>query len=88
MGHTTPIIRNFSIPSYSKIIVETSDDFRYESDLTTLTSVYCFPKSEEEWRKCSVDAYGLAIIWTSRFEVHVDQIIGLAVKSTKLTKVG
>lgn len=88
MAYPTPVIKKISIPSYKKILIETSDDHRYESDLSSLSAVYCFPKDEAEWKKCSVDSYGLGIIWSSRFEVHVDQVIGLATKDEKLTKVG
>lgn len=88
MAYPTPVIKKISIPSYKKIIIETSDDRRYESDLSSFSAVYCFPKDEAEWKKCNVDSYGLGIIWSSRFEVHVDQVIGLATKDAKLTKVG
>lgn len=88
MANTTSVIKNIMIPAYKKIIIETSDEHRYESDLSSLSAVYCFPKDEAEWKKCSVDSYGLGIIWSSRFEVHVDQVIGLATKVETLTKVG
>ena len=88
MDNPTPVIRKVTIPSFAKLVIETSDDFRYESDLTSMSSVYCFPKNEAEWKKCSIDSYGLAIIWSSRFEVHVDQVIGLAIKREKIAKAG
>ena len=87
MAYPTPMIKKISTPSYKIMIIETSDDHRYESDMSSLSAVYCFPKDEAEWKKCSVDSYGLGIIWSSRFEVHVDQVIGLATKSESLTKV-
>ena len=40
-------------------------------------------KNEDEWKKCSIDSYGLGIIWSSRFEVHSDQVVGLANKIEK-----
>lgn len=88
MGNTTTVIRKIYTPAYKKIIIETSDNHRYESDLSALSGVYCFPKDEKEWKKCSIDSYGLGIIWSCRFEVHVDQVIGLASKSELMTKVG
>ena len=88
MGYTAPVVTKLSIPAYKKIIIETSDNHRYESDLSSLSGVYCFPKTEADWKKCSLDSYGLGIIWSSRFEVHVDQVIGLATKEEVLTKVG
>ena len=88
MGYTAPVITKISTPAYKKVVIETTNDHRYESDLSSLEGVYCFPKNEDEWKKCSIDSYGLGIIWSSRFEVHVDQVIGLAVKSEKPAKVG
>lgn len=88
MDKTTPVIRKIYTPAYKKLIIETSDNHRYESDLSSLSKVYCFPKNQKEWEKCSIDSYGLGIIWASRFEVHVDQVIGLSLKSEIMTKVG
>ena len=33
----------------------------------------------------SIDSYVLALVWASRFEVHVDQIIGLATRVQRIT---
>lgn len=84
MGVTDPLIVKIEIPEYKKIIIEASDGLRYHSDLSELSRVYCFPKSKEEWTQVSVDSYGRVLIWTSRFEVHIDQIIGLAFKKEKV----
>ncbi|MEI8027689.1 MAG: hypothetical protein WCI18_15180 [Pseudomonadota bacterium] len=83
MGNTAPIIAKIFVPAYKKIILETPDGYRYHSDLSSLSAVYCFPKNEDEWKKCSIDSYGLGIIWSSRFEVHSDQVVGLANKIEK-----
>jgi hypothetical protein len=84
MGQPTPVITKLETPSYKNLVIETSDGLRYQSDLSSLAKVYCFPANESEWKKVSVDSYGIALIWSSRFEVHVDQVIGLATKSEKL----
>lgn len=65
-------------PSYGRVIVDASDGKRYHSDLSPLSGVYCFPTSLEDWSKCAPDSHGLALVWTTRFEVHIDQVIGLA----------
>ncbi len=88
MATTTPVIKRITILAYKKIAIETSDGHRYESDISALSGVYCFPKNEAEWARCSVDSYGLGIIWASRFEVHVDQVIGLATKVEKIADAG
>ena len=77
---------NFSVPEYKKIIIEASDGYRYYSDLSSLSKVYCFPKNLIDWSKISIDPMGLGLIWENRFEVHIDQIIGLSEKSEKILK--
>ena len=62
-----------------------SDGSRYEADLSPLSTVYCFPRDAAAWSRVSIDSYGLALVWTSRFEVHVDQIIGLATRVQRIT---
>ena len=84
MGSPHPLIVRVTAPEYKKLIVETSDGTRYYSDLSPLESVYCFPKNQSEWRLVSVDGFASALIWVSRFEAHVDQIIGLAYKKESL----
>ena len=86
MGTSNPLIISVSTPEYKKVIVEASDGIRYYSDLSALSPVYCFPKTKGVWDKVSPDSQGLALIWTTRFEVHIDQVIGLAYKSEKIPR--
>lgn len=78
MGATAPLIARVETPSYGRVVIEGSDGKRYHADLSSLSKVYCYPKTDEAWQEVSIDAYGLSLVWTSRFEVHVDQVIGLA----------
>lgn len=78
MGGSTPVIRSVSTPTYMTVSIEASDGNRYEADLSSFSRVYCFPRDVREWERVSIDSYGLGLTWASRFEVHVDQIIGLA----------
>lgn len=80
MGASTPVILKVQTPEYREVIVEASNGKRYYSDLSSLSAVYCFPKSEADWRDVSIDGEGLSLIWSSRFEVHIDQVIGLATR--------
>lgn len=77
MGGTTPLILRVSTPQYGWVTVEASDGYRYSADLAPLSAVYCFPKDQASWDQVSVDSHGLAIVWASRFEVHVDQVVAL-----------
>ncbi len=78
MGSTTPVIRSVTTPTYMRVSIDASDGNRYDADLSSFAGVFCFPRSSEEWSQVSIDSYGLGLVWASRFEVHVDQIIGLA----------
>ena len=78
MGAPTPLIARVETPRYGEVVIEASDGKRYHADLSRFAAVHCYPKSEEAWREVGVDGHGLALVWTSRFEVHVDQVIGLA----------
>lgn len=80
MDKTATVITDCETPSYGRVTIETSDKYRYYSDLSSLSPTFCYPKNLKEWRKVSIDSFGLALIWGSRFEAHIDQIIGLAVK--------
>lgn len=80
MGAATPMIRSVDAREYGRVLIEATDGKRYEADLTPMSSVYCFPRDLTEWRKVSIDSHALGLVWENRFEVHADQIIGLAVR--------
>ena len=86
MGSPNPVVVKVSTPEYQKVIVEASDGHRYYSDLSSLSRVYCFPKDKTEWDQVSADSFGTALVWTSRFETHMDQIIGLAYKTERIAQ--
>jgi hypothetical protein len=72
------MIRSVATPGYKQVVIEASDGKRYQADLASFSNVHCFPKDVAEWEQVSIDAYGLALVWPGRFEVHVDQVVGLA----------
>jgi hypothetical protein len=78
MDNPTPVIRSVSTPEYGRVVIEASDGKRYSADLSRFGSVVCFPPNAVAWSKVSIDSAGLALVWACRFEVHVDQVIGLA----------
>src|SRR5437773_10166066 len=41
-------------------------------------TVHCYPKDAAAWSTVTPDAAGLALVWSTRFEVHVDQVLALA----------
>lgn len=78
MGAAAPVILRVETPSYGRVVVDASDGHRYHANLASLSPVYCYPLTQAEWEQVAPDSYGLALVWTSRFEVHIDQVIGLA----------
>jgi len=86
MGSSSPLIVRVLTPEYKKVIVDASDGNRYHADLSTMEKVYCFPKDKLDWDRVSADSFGSVLIWTSRFEAHIDQIIGLAYKTEAIAK--
>jgi hypothetical protein len=70
---------SLSTPEYRRVVVETSDGRRHHVDLAPLFStVHCYPRDAVAWAAVTPDAAGLALVWSSRFEVHVDQVLALA----------
>lgn len=83
MDQPNPIILNVSALDLPNLIIEASDGMKYYVDLSSMSSVYCFPKNNNDWKSVNIDSYGLALTWSTRFEVHIDQLIALAYKSEK-----
>jgi hypothetical protein len=73
-------------PAYGRVVVEASDGLRYHADLSSFARVYCYPSDQAAWSQVSADNYGLGLIWTSRFEVHIDQVIGLAERTEPIER--
>jgi hypothetical protein len=74
MDSANKIIKYFEVLEYKKIKIVLNDGTVIFSDLSELDDVYCFP-AEKDWNKISIDNYGRGLIWSTRFEVHIDQII-------------
>ena len=86
MDSTTPIATSVHALELGKVVVEGSDGIRYYADLQSFSSVPCYPQTLEDWRTVHVDSYGLALLWTTRFEVHMDQVVGLAFKKEPIAQ--
>jgi hypothetical protein len=78
------MIRSAATPQYRRVVIEASDGNRYSADLSLFKSVSSFPPDASAWSQVSIDSYGLGLVWASRFEVHVDQIVGLADKVERI----
>jgi hypothetical protein len=78
MGVTASVIRSVATPGYGRVVMETSDGRAFAADLSSFAAVTCFPRTLDEWNVVAPDADGFALVWKSGFEVHLDQVIGLA----------
>ncbi|MBI4405420.1 MAG: hypothetical protein HY537_14750 [Deltaproteobacteria bacterium] len=80
MDQSNQLIKKVQSQILPRLVIETSVGKRYLADLSRFKGVYCFPKSQAEWNEVSVTTAGYALIWPSRFEVHVDQVIDAAIR--------
>ncbi len=87
MDSSTTIIKKVIPLEYNKLIIETNEGERYFSDISFSQKVYCYPKAED-WAKVSTDSYGLDLIWPTRFEIHITQIIDSSYKIEKIKQAG
>jgi hypothetical protein len=78
MGSATTVILKVTTLDSNRIAVDVSDGKKYFSDLSSFKNVYCFPKNKSDWDQVGIDNYGLGLIWSCRFEAHIDQILALA----------
>jgi hypothetical protein len=78
MDSTTQLILEVKPLKMHILEMKTSQKISIVADLSRFQNVYCYPKSEEEWKKVSIDSYGLDVVWACRFEVHIDQILANA----------
>lgn len=86
MDTSDPVIVNIVTPEYKKVIVEASNGYRYYADLSSFSTVYCFPKIEDEWIQVKAGNYRDVLTWPTNFEVHLDQVIGLAYKTERISQ--
>jgi hypothetical protein len=79
MDQTDQLIVRVEALELPKLVIETSYNKKYTSDLSAFKGVHCFPKTQQDWEDVSISTGGYALTWGCRFEVHVDQIIPEAV---------
>jgi hypothetical protein len=86
MGAPSPVILRVTTPAYGLVVIDASDGMQYHADLSALSQVYCYPTTREAWDQVCIDSYGLGLVWTNRFEVHADQVLGLATRAVQVQK--
>lgn len=78
-GFITKVTTN----KYNKVVIETSLGKRYYSDLTFFQNIHCYPTSDE-WNNVSIDRNGEGLIWSSKFQVKINQVIEQAYQTEAL----
>jgi hypothetical protein len=87
MDSSATIIKKVIPLEYNKLIIETNEGERYFSDISFFQKVFCYPKTED-WAKVSIDSYGLDLIWPTRFEIHITQVIDSSYRTEKIKRAG
>jgi hypothetical protein len=86
MDATHPVILKVATPDHGRVVIDASNGMRYETDLGSFSDVYCYPRTRAAWDEVTADSSGYALVWTSRFEVHIDQVIALANRVTPIQR--
>jgi|SaaInlStandDraft_4_1057021.scaffolds.fasta_scaffold122463_1 hypothetical protein len=84
MDQSNIVIQSAKALKKPQVEVTATDGKIYIVDLNDYSKVKCFPTSQSEWEKVGISTYGFNLTWSSRFEVHVDQLIDAAISSTDI----
>ncbi len=81
MDQSNIVIKSAKALIKPQVEITATDGKVYIADLKDYSKVKCFPTSQEEWVKFGITTYGFNLTWSSRFEVHIDQLIDAAISS-------
>jgi hypothetical protein len=87
MDNTSTIIKKVIPLEYNKLVIETNENEKFFADLSTFSKVYCYP-GIDDWKNVSIDSYGIDLIWPTRFEVHITQVIDSSYKVERIKQAG
>jgi hypothetical protein len=76
-------IKQFSIGAYNEITITLNNGSTYSANLSQFNDVYCYPKNLKDWKNARIGECHADIEWDCGFDVHLDQIAGLALKQSK-----
>ena len=88
MDQTDEIILKVRPKKIPMLEIWTNKGNRYLSDLSYFYAVYCFPKSNDEWKDVRVDTSGYSLSWGCGFEVHVDQVVSEEIAERRIVEGG
>jgi hypothetical protein len=75
-------IIDFQLQKYNIITIKLNDGSVYTADISSFQPVYCYPKDEAEWNQAFVGEFKADIQWPCGFDIHLDQIAGLALNQS------
>ncbi|NOT77504.1 MAG: hypothetical protein HOP07_00715 [Bacteriovoracaceae bacterium] len=75
-------IKTFELINYNIIKITLSDNSDYTADISSFQNVYCYPKNDSEWNQALIGEFQTDIQWPCGFDIHLDQIAGLALKQS------
>lgn len=84
MDQSNIVIQSVKALKKPQIEFTATDGKVYIADLKDYSSIKCFPTSQKEWENVGITTYGFNLTWSSRFEVHVDQLIDAAISSENI----
>jgi hypothetical protein len=84
MDQSNIVIQSVKALKKPQVEITATNGKVYISDLKDYIKVKCFPTSQEEWEKVGITTYGFNLTWSSRFEVHIDQLIDAAISSENI----
>lgn len=84
MDKSNIVIQSVKALTLPQVEIQATNGKVYISDLKEYSAVKCFPKSQVEWEKVGITTHGFNLTWSSRFEVHVDQLIDSAISESNI----
>lgn len=84
MDQSNILIQSVKALTIPRVEIQATNGKVYISDLKEYSAVKCFPKNQEEWEKVGITTQGFNLTWSSRFEVHIDQLIDGAISESNI----
>lgn len=72
-------ITALTVPAMDEVEITLSNGKTYRANLhAKFHEVYCYPRTESEWKQAFIGEDAIDVQWPSGFAVHLDQVVPLA----------
>ena len=72
-------IKSIDLSVFHIATIVMTDDSVYSANLShDFKTLFCYPKNQNEWLQGKINQTATTLCWPEGFEIHFDQIIGLA----------